>query len=69
MDTSQNHRQYFVEFNGDAYVVLLGVQAVAAFATIDDAFAAKHRFEDRPAINEFDKTPPAMRYAKQRLYG
>lgn len=56
---------YFVEFNGYDYVVLLGVQVVAAFATMDEAFNAKRAFQDKPSMASYDKIPPAMRAAKQ----
>ena len=57
-----------VEFNGSDYLVLRGGSAIATFATIEQAFAAKRTFEDRPIIPQFDKTPPAMRNAKKRIY-
>lgn len=60
--------KYLVEFNGHDYVVLLNFTALANFASIEDAFAAKRTFEERPVIKQIDKTPPAMRYAKTRLY-
>jgi len=64
-----NSSNYVVEFNGYDYVVLLGVRVVAAFGSMDEAFAAKRAFEDKPTLNDFDKTPPAMRVAKQFYYG
>lgn len=68
MNTVQNQGQYLVEFNGSDYVVLMGIQVVAAFATIDEAFAAKRRFQERPHVSDVDKTPPAMRMAKAQYY-
>ena len=59
---------YMVEFNGSDYVVYLGARAVGSFASIDEAFEAKRSFEQRATSSIFDKTPPAMRAAKQRLY-
>ena len=59
---------YEVEFNGYDYVVYLGRRAVGAFATIDEAFDAKRSFEQRPIVRPLDKTPPAMRAAKQKFY-
>lgn len=69
MKTTHSKEHYLVEFNGYDYAVLLGFTAVAVFATIDEAFAAKRTFEERPIIHQLDKTPPAMRVAKQRHYG
>lgn len=61
--------RYLVEFNGSDYEVSLGFATVAVFSTIDAAFEAKRSFEDRPHIQQLDKTPPAMRNVKNRLYG
>lgn len=58
---------YMVEFNGSEYVVYLGSRAVGCFNSIDEAFEAKRSFEQRATASVFDKTPPAMRAAKQRL--
>lgn len=68
MNTTHRKQDYLVEFNGYGYAVLVGFTAVAVFATIDEAFAAKRVFEERPIIHQLDKTPPAMRAAKQRHY-
>lgn len=64
-----NTLNYVVEFNGYDYVVLLGVRVVAAFGSMDEAFAAKRAFEEKPTPSSYDKTPPAMRAAKQFYYG
>lgn len=63
-----NSSNYCVEFNGYDYVVLLGVQVVAAFSSSEEAFKAKRAFEDKPKLNTYDKTPPAMRMAKKIYY-
>lgn len=63
-----SNSNYFVEFNGYDYVVMFGVRVVAAFATIDEAFTAKRAFENRPVLTDYDKTPPAMRVAKQHFH-
>jgi len=60
---------YTVEFNGYDFVVLLNSTVVAAFASSEDAYHAKRSFEDRPVLNEYDKTPPAMRAAISVYHG
>lgn len=63
-----NDSNYLVEFNGYDYVVMFGGRVIAAFATSDDAYHAKRSFEDKPILNAYDKTPPAMRGAKAHIY-
>ncbi|WEJ62402.1 hypothetical protein [Thiomicrorhabdus lithotrophica] len=60
---------YLVEFNGYDYVVMFGGRVIAAFASSDDAYHAKRSFEDKPTLNNYDKTPPAMRTAKAYYHG
>ena len=60
-----NNSNYIVEFNGYEYIVLFGGRGVAAFANSEAAYEAKRSFENKPAMSEFDKTPPAMRVAKE----
>lgn len=64
-----NISNYIVEFNGYDYIVLFGGRVIAAFANSEAAYDAKRRFEDRPVLQEFDKTPPAMRLAKALYHG
>ncbi len=64
-----NVPNYFIEFDGTDYLVLMGARVIAAFGSIDEAFNAKRSFEEKPRLNEIDKTPPAMRLAKSVYHG
>lgn len=68
-DIKMNYSSYLVEFNGYDYVVMFGGRVIAAFASSDDAYYAKRSFEDKPILNHYDKTPPAMRAAKAYYHG
>ncbi|WP_029408321.1 hypothetical protein [Thiomicrorhabdus sp. Milos-T2] len=63
-----NTSNYYVEFDGSDYIVLFGTNVVAAFANSDEAYSAKRSFEERPVIQQQDRTPPAMKVAKALYY-
>ncbi len=60
---------YTVEFDGMNYVVLKCGQFLSAFVDADSAYAAKRAFSDKRLPENWQKVPPAMRFAKQKLYG
>lgn len=63
-----NTSNYMVEFNESDYIVLFGTRVVAAFSNSDAAYSAKRSFEERPVMQEMDRTPPAMKVAKALYY-
>jgi len=61
--------EYQVEFDGTNYVVLKSGQALISFDSCDSAYSAKRDFEGKVYPSGWEKIPPAMRNAKQLLYG
>ncbi|MBN2866329.1 MAG: hypothetical protein JXK16_10010 [Thiotrichales bacterium] len=60
---------YSVEFDGDCYIVFKEANQVGAFSSLEDAFAAKRDFVSKKLPQNWQKIPPAMRFAKRQLYG
>lgn len=58
---------YQLEYAEGAYCVICETGVVAAFSKLDDAYAAMKKFQDRPFAEDWQKIPPSMRSAKQRL--
>ncbi|QCU90902.1 hypothetical protein [Thiomicrorhabdus sediminis] len=60
---------YNVEHNGQCYVVLKDGSEIMAFVDCAAAYEAKRNFEQKSIVPTVEKIPPAMRFAKQVLYG
>ncbi|WP_319381039.1 hypothetical protein [Thiomicrorhabdus sp.] len=60
---------YQVECLGDDFAIVKNGQVVAVFDGPEEAYQFKRESEEKSQNGFFDTLPPAMRYAKQHLYG
>ena len=60
---------FTVEHNGQCYVVLKDGAEIAAFYDCASAYEAKRDFEQKNLPLNWQKMPPAMRWAKLAIYG
>lgn len=56
--------EYSVEFEDGYYVVVKSGHVVATFASAEEAYEAKRSFVGKPVIEDWQKIPPAIRFAK-----
>lgn len=59
--------EYSVEFEDNHYVVVKAGRMVAAFSTAEEAYEAKRSFVDKPVIEDWQKIPPSIRFAKSQF--
>jgi len=64
-----SHSDFTVECDSIGYSVLRHGQVLGSFSNVEDAFSAKRDFSSKPNPQSWEKIPPAMRLAKQVLYG
>ena len=62
-----SHSDFTVEYDSIGYSVLRHGEVLCSFSNVEDAFSAKRAFINRPHPQSWQKIPPAMRYAKQKL--
>lgn len=61
--------EYTVEFDGMYYVVLKRGKVLAAFSHAEEAYAARRSFATKNLPHDWQKVPPAIRFAKETFYG
>jgi len=61
--------KFQVEFDGNNYIVLKSGLVLMSIDSCEGAFDAKRDFEGKSYPSKWDKVPPAIRQAKQTLYG
>ncbi|MDX1347825.1 MAG: hypothetical protein R3189_06215 [Thiomicrorhabdus chilensis] len=59
--------EYTVEFEGSHYVVVKSGHIVAAFVSAEEAYEAKRSFVGKPVIEDWQKIPPSIRFAKSQF--
>jgi len=64
-----SHSDFTVECDSIGYSVLKHGQVLCSFSSVEDAFAARRSFSNRPHPETWQKVPPAIRFAKALLYG
>ncbi|MDX1795519.1 MAG: hypothetical protein R3219_02235 [Hydrogenovibrio sp.] len=60
--------QYHIETADHGYCVIDRQKTVAIFNVLEDAIDAMREFEQKRFPKNWQKTPPATRYAKQKYY-
>lgn len=59
---------YHIEFEDSSYSVTNEEGTIVQFESMEDAVEAMRDFEQKSFPDEWDKVPPATRYAKQMYY-
>ncbi|WP_024851924.1 hypothetical protein [Hydrogenovibrio kuenenii] len=59
---------YHIEFEDSSYCVICEEGTIVQFESMEDAVEAMREFEHKSFPDEWDRVPPATRYAKQMYY-